>query len=264
MKSPINNSVAGALLALSAGILAWEGAALAGLIDLSLFPPPSRIWTYLQASGFDVGIGFERSSIFETVFASVVRVVLGLVIAFVAAMVLGIAMMMFAPARIAIDPFLRLLAPIAPIAWVPFGLALFGVGNTAAVFLVFLAVIFVLTLGIVTTIENMPEEFRQIARTFGASKTQTWGLIIMPYILPRAFILLRANFFGAWMAVLSAEMVGLKNGLGAMIMVGRESANMQLVFLGMILIGLTGAMFDLLMRWIQVKFLWWAQEEPWK
>ena len=52
--------------------------------------------------------------------------------------------------------------------------------------------------------------------------------------------MLRINFFAAWMAVLAAEMVGVKNGLGMMIILGREMFNTKLILLGMCMVGATG------------------------
>lgn len=252
------------LLPLVVAVTAWEATAAAHWIDATLFPPPSAIFAELRRNDFEVGIGFEQVSIVQTVGASLLRVVLGIISAFGCAMVLGSAIAAFAPVRTAFEPLMRLLAPIAPVAWVPLGLALFGVGNSAAIFLVFLGVVFLLTLGIAEAIRSVPREYLQIAKTMGASQGRMWRLVVLPYVLPRAFLLLRFNFFGGWMAVLAAEMVGLRSGLGALIMVGRESANMTLVLFGMFLIGLTGAMFDGLLGWIQHRFLWWGTNEPWR
>jgi NitT/TauT family transport system permease protein len=249
------------ILALGCG---WEAVAALGAIDVALFPPPSAIWRELRLNDFSVGIGYEQTSIAETIAASLGRVFAGLVIAFASAFALAVVLAAWRPGRWLIEPLIQLLAPIAPVAWVPFGLALFGTGNGAAVFLVFLGVIFVLTLGMAAAIRGVPREFLQIAETFGATRWKTWTMVIVPAVLPRAFLLLRMNFFGGWMAVLSAEMVGLRSGLGALIMVGRESANMQIVILGMALIGLTGAAFDFTLGLVQKRFLWWVEAEPWR
>ena len=72
--------------------------------------------------------------------------------------------------------------------------------------------------------------------------------------------MLRINFFGAWMAVLAAEMVGLKNGLGAIIIMGRELFNTDLILIGMCLIGVSGYAVDSLLLWIQRRVLWWQAE----
>ena len=81
--------------------------------------------------------------------------------------------------------------------------------------------------------------------------------MIFPAVLPQVFTMLRINFFAAWMAVLAAEMVGLKNGLGMMIILGREMFNTKLILLGMCMVGVTGYVVDALLVQIQRKILWW-------
>ena len=84
-----------------------------------------------------------------------------------------------------------------------------------------------------------------------------WTRVIFPAVLPQVFTMLRINFFAAWMAVLAAEMVGLKNGLGMMIILGREMFNTKLILLGMCMVGVTGYVVDTLLVQIQRKILWW-------
>jgi NitT/TauT family transport system permease protein len=98
------------------------------------------------------------------------------------------------------------------------------------------------------------------ARTFGASKRQIWAHVIFPAVLPQVFTMLRINFFAAWMAVLAAEMVGLKNGVGMIVILGREMFNPNLIMLGICIIGVTGYAVDALLLLIQRKVLWWKPE----
>jgi NitT/TauT family transport system permease protein len=108
----------------------------------------------------------------------------------------------------------------------------------------------------------VPEEYLKVAQTMGATRRDMWLHVIVPFIFPQVFLLMRINFFAAWMAVLAAEMVGLRSGLGALIMVGRESANMKLVIFGMFLIGLVGYAIDVVLSAIQKRYLWWSAREP--
>ncbi|MGL3739418.1 hypothetical protein ACSYF6_29255 (plasmid) [Pseudomonas aeruginosa] len=76
-------------------------------------------------------------------------------------------------------------------------------------------------------------------------------------IFPGVFTLLRTNFIAAWMAVLVAEMVGLRDGLGAIIMMGRNLFNNELIMFGMLVIGLSGFVVDRTLAFIGNKVLWW-------
>ncbi|MEM9504871.1 MAG: ABC transporter permease subunit, partial [Cyanobacteria bacterium P01_E01_bin.43] len=84
-----------------------------------------------------------------------------------------------------------------------------------------------------------------------------WRWVIIPAVLPGVFTLLRLNFIAAWMAVLAAEMTGLRDGLGTVVMTGRNLFNSDLILLGICIIGITGFAVDRLLLLIQRKFFWW-------
>jgi len=154
----------------------------------------------------------------------------------------------------------RILAPVAPVAWIPLALVLFGIGNQTAIFIVFMGVFFTLTIAVVRAIEVVPANLINSAKTLGGTKYQIWYKVVFPAILPNVFTILRLNFIAAWMAVLAAEMTGLSDGLGAIIMTGRNLFNNEMILLGMVLIGVTGFVFDVTLKTIQDKFLWWDKK----
>ena len=189
--------------------------------------------------------------------ASALRVLAGLAIGFAAAIVTGILISASRTVSDFVLPVIRGLAPIAPIAWIPLGIVLFGIGNPTAVFVVFMGIYFILTISTVAAVKAVDERLIKTARSHGASRVQIWTRVIFPSILPQVFTMLRINFFAAWMAVLAAEMVGLKNGLGMMIILGREMFNTKLILLGMCMVGATGYFVDTLLVQIQRRILWW-------
>jgi NitT/TauT family transport system permease protein len=184
-------------------------------------------------------------------------VLAGLAVGFAAAILTGIAIAASKVMSDAFLPIIRGLAPIAPIAWIPLGIVLFGIGNPTAVFVVFMGVYFILTISTVAAVNSVDQRLIKTARSYGATKAQVWTRVIFPAILPQVFTMLRINFFAAWMAVLAAEMVGLKNGLGMMIILGREMFNTKLILLGMCMVGATGYFVDALLVQVQRKMLWW-------
>jgi NitT/TauT family transport system permease protein len=89
-------------------------------------------------------VAYYCTTAYKTILASLLRVAAGLFVAFIAAFATGVVIAISPLFSSVIDPWV--LAPVAPIAWIPLGLAIFGVGNVAAVFLVFMGVVFVLTI----------------------------------------------------------------------------------------------------------------------
>jgi NitT/TauT family transport system permease protein len=252
--------VAGAALPWAAVVALWEWAARHGWINLALFPPPSAFLGYLVEERFTFGIGREALTLHGSIVASFLRVLAGLTVGFIGAVAAGIVISMSRVASALVLPLVRGLAPIAPIAWIPLGIALFGIGNPTAVFIVFVGVFFVLTVATVAAVAKVDPRLIKTAKTLGASRAQIWLTVIFPAVLPEVFTMLRLNFFGAWMGVLAAEMVGLRNGLGAIIILGREMFNANLILVGMGLIGASGYAVDSLLLLIQRRILWWHHE----
>jgi NitT/TauT family transport system permease protein len=238
-------------------IAIWEFAAASGWNGSVLFPPPSAFLSYAIESDFRVGFGGDAMPIPVAIIVSALRVLVGLAIWFTAAVVTGILISASGAFSDMVMPLVRGLAPIAPIAWIPLGIVLFGIGNPTAIFVVFMGVYFILTISTVAAVKAVDQRLIKTARSFGASRAQVWTRVIFPAVLPQVFTMLRINFFAAWMAVLAAEMVGVKNGLGMMIILGREMFNTKLILLGMCMVGATGYAVDALLVQIQRKILWW-------
>ena len=244
---------------ISIGVLVgfWEFSAHIHWQYTQIFPPPSHFLKDLSENGFRIGLGSQAAGIPSSIASSFLRVFAGLGIGFLCSLIAGMAISMSVWVKRFIMPIVELLAPIAPIAWIPLALVVFGIGNQTAIFIVFMGVFFILTIATVKAIETVPEHLLNVARTLGARKWQLWIHITVPFILPQVFTILRINFIAAWMAVLAAEMTGLRDGLGAIIMNGRNLFDNNLILLGMCLIGVSGFFIDTLLKWIQKKFFWW-------
>lgn len=241
----------GALLGL------WELAGLSGGALASVLPPPSQFLQSIAQSDFKIGLGSQAATVTESLMATLFRVFVGMGVAFVGAILTGALLSLSRTATWALSPILQLLAPIAPIAWIPTAIVVFGINDVTAIFIVFMGVYFILTLATLAEIRRIPPEFHIVAGNLGASPGQQWLWVTLPAILPGVFVLLRTNFIAAWMAVLVAEMVGLRDGLGAIIMMGRNLFNNELVMFGMVVIGFTGFVVDRILQLIGRRILWW-------
>jgi NitT/TauT family transport system permease protein len=250
---------------LSIGIVAtvWEGAAALQLIDPLILPPPHLFIAEIQqqAQFLLPRIGVQRVGAnfvaLTAIMASLQRVLIGLLLAFIASLLIGSFALYIDVFGKLMLPAVTLLAPIAPVAWIPFALVAFGIGDGAAIFVVFIGIVFTLTLGTVHHMTHVDQVYINSARVLGASRRQVMFHVILPAILPNLFVIMRMNFFGAWTGVLAAEMVGVNTGLGTIVMVGRQMMNMNLTFLGMAMIGLVGYLLDAGLAVLQTRVLWW-------
>jgi NitT/TauT family transport system permease protein len=242
----------GALVLLWEVVGRREGAALSAVM-----PPPSVFLADVAETQFHIGLGSNAPTVYQCVASTLLRVFAGMAISLVAALVTGAVLSLSRTARWILTPIVNLLAPIAPIAWIPIALVLFGITNRAAVFVVFMGVYFVLTLATLAEIRRVPPQYLTVAENLGTSAWQRWLFVVMPAVLPGVFTLMRVNFMAAWMSVLVAEMVGLRDGVGSVLMMGRNLFNSNLIMFGMLLIGGCGFIIDKLLALVQHRLLWW-------
>jgi NitT/TauT family transport system permease protein len=260
---------------LSVGLFAaiWEFCWAVGLADPKLLPPPhiflgnfaDQAKFFNTATRWSIGVNpadgptpFE--AVLITVAATTTRVLVGLLIASVLAIALGVAIRYYVVVEKLTLPTVTLLSPVSPIAWLPVAIFLFGIGNAPAIFMVVIALFFHMVLATINQIDGVNKNLINVARTMGATKAQTYSRVIIPAILPGLLVVLRLNLFGAWMVVLVAESTGVGYGLGQVIMLARNTFNPSLVFFTIALIGLLGFFSDWLLRLIQKRVLYWVPE----
>lgn len=257
----------------SVGLFAglWELCWLFGWADPKLLPPPhifigaipDQLKFFNTASRWEMGQDPNAGptpleAMFLTMGATLTRVLVGLFVATVLAISIGVLVRYFKMFENLTLPTITLLAPISPVAWLPVALFIFGIGNGPAIFMVVIALFFSMVLATIAHIDMVNRNYVNVARTMGCTKWQTYRRVVIPAILPGLLMLLRMNLFGAWMAVLIAEATGVGYGLGQIIMLARNTFNPSLVFFTIGLIGMLAYLCDLLLRMVQKRVLYWV------
>lgn len=254
--------------------LIWEICWLLGWSDPKLLPPPhiflgdipNQAQFFNTATRWAVGVNQSEApsglnAVAMTAISTMSRVVVGLVIASVLAITVGVLVRYYLLFDKLTMPTVMLLSSVSPIAWLPVAVFLFGIGNGPAIFMVVVALFFHMVIATITHIDNVSRNFINVARTMGATKRQVYFRVIIPAILPAMLMVLRLNLFGAWMVVLVAETTGVGYGLGQIIMLARNTFNPSLVFFTIALIGVLGFMTDYALRMVQRRVLYWLPEK---
>lgn len=249
----------------------WEICWYFGWADARLLPPPhvflghfaEQARYFNTAQRWQIGVSATAGpspamAVLITVLSSVMRVLAGLGLATLASLALGIAIRYWLPVERLVLPTVTLLAPVSPVAWLPVAIFLFGIGNRPAIFMVFIALFFTMVLATITQIDAVNRNYLNVARIMGATRRQMYLRVILPAILPGLLVVLRLNLFGAWMVVLIAEATGVGYGLGQVIMMARNTFNPGLVFFTIAIIGVVGFLFDIALRAVQTRVLYWV------
>ena len=239
----------------------WELGAAQGFLNDRILPPPSETIPFLLRGEAAVGFGVQRTGLFEAVLVTLGRIAIGLGGGLVCAIVLAATVIEFGPLRRIALPLVQTIAPISPVAWIPFAIAIVGIGAPAAIFVVFMAIFGSMTLSAVAAFDGVPREYVKVAQNLGASRWRIWFRVLLPAATPSILTMTRMSLFAAWMAILAGEMAGINSGLGYLIIMGQQMYNMKLVMIGIITIGVVGFLLDRVMLLIQRRVLWWENAQ---
>ena len=165
----------------------------------------------------------------------------------------------------AVNPLIQVLRPISPLAWIPVAIVLFGIDNTAVIFLIFLSALFPILVSAMNGVRGVSGMYRQAGENFGLSRAGLLARVIFPAALPEILTGLRIALGIAWIVVVAAEMIAVNSGLGYLVIDSRNAGKRyDLVVAAMLLIGLTGLVLNLLLqRLSRMRSVRWGfREEP--
>ena len=205
----------------------------------------------------------QHKLLLKYIVASLFRVTWGFTLAVVLAVPLGLAIGWYRRAEMAFNPIIQILRPISPLAWIPIAILWFGVGDSAAIFLIFLGCFFPLMLTAINAAQSVPDVYVNAGRNFGLKPTELVYRVLYPAVVPQLIVGLRITLGIAWLVVVAAEMIAVDSGLGFLIIDARNAGNRyDLVVAGMVIIGVIGLLLDLAMRSLeQIKSFRWGYAE---
>lgn len=173
--------------------------------------------------------------------------VLGFGIGIAMGIPLGISMAWFEKFDMFFKPLFDLIKPIPPVGWVPVMLMAFGLGIMSKVTVIVIAAIVPAIINSYSGIKQMNPVHKWVAQTFGASKGQILRTIAIPTAGPMIFAGIRVSLNASWVTLVAAELVASTKGLGYMIQMGRMVGRIDVVFMGVLVIGGFGALFTWLL-----------------
>jgi NitT/TauT family transport system permease protein len=205
----------------------------------------------------------QHGLLLKYVVASLFRVTWGFILAAILAIPIGLALGWYRRGEMAFNPFVQILRPISPLAWIPIAILWFGVGDLAAIFLIFVGCFFPLLLTAMSAVHNIPAVYINAGRNFGLSPSAFVSRVLYPAIIPQLLVGLRITLGVAWLVVVAAEMISVNSGLGFLIVDARNAGNRyDLVVAGMVIIGAIGLLLDMGMRSLeQIKSFRWRSSE---
>lgn len=222
------------------GLLFWQFSSTF-LFNPQLLPPPAKV----LVAGWQTLIDGE---LWEMVRVSIVRIGMGFVIGCVIGISFGLLMGSFNFAGDFLDPMIEVIRPISPVAMIPIAIIWFGIDEGSKYFIIAYGVFFTTLINTIAGVRNTPLVRKRAAMSLGAG---TWNLffrITLPSAMPFINTGMRVALGGAFMSVIAAEMIAANSGIGYFIMQARLLIQTDRIFVGLVVLGLTGFLTDRLYR----------------
>jgi sulfonate transport system permease protein len=227
-----------------------ELGAATGWLQSRFLPPPSRIFTTLDAL-------WASGDLQGHVLATLGRLGAGFGFGVLAATVLGTLAGSSPLWRRWVDPSLQGLRSIPSIAWVPLFILWFGIFETSKITLIAVGVFFPIYLGVLGAIQSVDRKIVEVGRAFRLSPFALTRRILLPSILPAYVIALRQGLGLGWMFVVAAEFMGASEGLGYLLVDGQQLGKPQQIVAAILAFAVVGKISDWLLSLVTAPFLRW-------
>ncbi len=181
---------------------------------------------------------------------SLMRVLAGLFFGILLGVPLGLYMGLSRFAKGFFDPLIELYRPIPPLAWAPLILTIFGIQDDGKIFLLFMVAFAIMVVSARTGATGTQLSKVHAAHSLGASKFQIIRKVILPNSLPEILTGIRIAIGVCWGTLVAAEMLAGTTGIGFVENVARKQSDYEIIWMTILLLGLLGLLFDLIMRFI--------------
>lgn len=224
------------------------------LVSPLFLPSPMTVW----ATFIDIlQNGYKGNSLIFHIGESMYRLVLALLLAIVTAIPLGMLSGFSKPIRAALDPLIEFYRPLPPLAYYTLLVIWLGIENPSKIALLYLGAFAPLYIAAVSGVQRIPRDRVNASFSLGASSWQVFVYVIFPSCLPDLFTGLRTAIGFTYTTLVAAEMVAAVSGIGWMVLDASKFLRSDVIFVGIIIMGIIAIAIDACIRWIQKTQLPW-------
>lgn len=262
---PIRRPRLARLLPIAAGVavtvvilLFWHLASTFAWVSPVFLPHPSAI---VRALGRLVTVGYVDSTLLQHTGASLARVFAALAFAVVIGVPAGLVIATSPIGRGILDPIIEFLRPLPPLAYLPLVIIWFGIGETAKILVILLAMVPAITIATAAGVRAASKSQVNAARAFGATKLQLLAHVLLPSAIPSILTGIRIALGAGWTTLVASELVAAGRGLGYMIQSAAQFLVTDVVIAGILVISAIAFAFEALLRFVEHRFVPWVHNQ---
>lgn len=235
----------------------WETLALTGIVDRKKICDVLEVFRLFIIKFTDPNP--DGAVLLVNVWSSLEIALCGFGLAIVIGIPLGWLMGWYRGFDSFVRPVFEIIRPIPPVSWIPLTIVWMGVGLQAKAFIVFFAAFVPCLINSYTGIRQTKEVLKNVGKTCGASYFTVFWKVGIPSSMTMTFAGIKVAIGNAWATLVAAEMLAASSGLGYMILMGRSYGRVDLVIMGIVVIGALGVLISALINLLENAVLGWKK-----
>ena len=231
----------------------WTLATERGWAPPQLLPPPRLV--------LETIVDLVKSGdLFENYAISLGRVTAGFLVGSFLGALIGTAMGLSPRIERYLYPTFNAMSQVPVLGWLPLAMMLFGIGESLKIVIIAQASLVPVAINVLTGIRRVPKQYVEVARVFEFSHAQFLRKVLLPATVPSLFVGIRYGLTLAWLSLVTVELLASSEGLGFLIVWGRQLFQLDLVLAAIISVGVVGLALDKGLAAVEKRLLRWRQE----
>jgi sulfonate transport system permease protein len=194
---------------------------------------------------------------------SLARVAAGFLLGGILGLALGAAMGLSRRVEQYVHPLFNAINQVPVLGWLPLAMMVFGIGESLKVVIIAQASLVPIAINVFEGIRRVPRQYVDVARVFEFSRLQFLRKVVFPATVPSLFVGLRYGLTLAWLSLVTVELLASSEGLGFMIVWGRQLFQLDLVLAAIVSIGVVGLLLDQGLATLEARLLHWRPNAAW-
>ena len=218
----------------------------------AVFASPGKVWAAFLTRA-------QSGILWQHTWASLSRVLTGFGLAFVVSIPVAFLMAWYDPFRHIIEPWIQFVRNIPPLAYVFLIIAALGIGQQAKITVIFIAAFMIMVVTIYQGVKGVDVTLIKAARVLGAKQSDIFFKVTIPACTPFILVAARLGLSTSLTTLMASEIVGGDKGLGMMIQQASGYYQMDVVMLGILMLGVIGILFEKIVRFLERRLTGWQE-----
>ncbi|HPX89202.1 MAG TPA: ABC transporter permease [Methylophilaceae bacterium] len=230
----------------------WQLAFEKNWLPVQILPPPSLVWqTFWEL--------IDSGDLTSNLWVSIQRIAWSVLIGGGVGLAIGFAIGLSKRAYAYLYPTFDVVSQFPVVGWIPLLMIFLGIDEALKVAAISLAVVVPVTVSTYKGIRNIPRALLEVGEVYQFTQLQRLRRVVLPAALPSIFSGIRQGVMQAWLSLVFVELLASSEGIGYLMVWGRQLMQMDIVFIGIIVIGLVGVVLDFVLRFIEARLQTWRR-----